>query len=866
MPQQPTDASSHRLHEELLIKLKHDPRIFDFIEKSSLDGLWYWDLEHPEHEWMSESFWATLGYDPATKKHLASEWQDIINQDDLKVAIENFQRHCENPSHAYDQLVRYRHKDGHTVWIRCRGMAIRDEHGNPIRMLGAHTDVTALKQNERQQVEYEQQQKRVFEKQADLLNELEKTADIGTWEFDVRTQDIKWSEQTKRIHEVSLDYEPSLDSGIEFYKEGASRRAITEAVTRGIEHGEPWDVELELITAKGRAIWVRALGKPDFVDGQCVRLFGVFQDITNTKLLKSQLAKQHELMRVTLKSIGDAVITTDAYGLVTWMNPIAQQMTGWMVDEAMGRQLSDVFNIVNEKTRITVENPVDSCLREKRIMGLANHTLLISREGTEYGIADSAAPIISEDGQMMGAVMVFHDVTEQRRIGDEMSYRATHDPLTGLFNRTEFEVRINRLVSDSTAESGLHGVLFVDLDQFKIVNDTCGHSAGDELLQQISYLLTQHIRASDFIARLGGDEFAIILVGCDEKKATNIAKSLCHAVDEYRYIHDGKSFRIGASIGLVPVKGQWQSTTELMQAADRACYAAKDAGRNRVHVWRESDQDIQQRHTEMGWATRIEYAIDNNQFVLFAQRIVPVRSSDKKLCMEVLLRLPDGKSGWVSPGTFLPVAERYYLASRIDIHVVERVIVTLENHANLSSISQVHVNLSGQSVGDRKFHKKLLELLRQTNADILKRLCFEITETVAIRSIADAASFVDSLRSIGIKISLDDFGAGSSSFGYLKNLDVEQLKIDGQFVRDILTDPMDEVAVKAFVEIAKLRQLDTVAEFVDSAEVLNRVTELGVDYAQGYYLHKPEPIENVLAITTIESKKAHIPLFSGDSA
>lgn len=325
-----------------------------------------------------------------------------------------------------------------------------------------------------------------------------------------------------------------------------------------------------------------------------------------------------------------------------------------------------------------------------------------------------------------------------------------------------------------------------------------------------------------------------------------ITKTLCDVVDAFRYINGSETFRIGASIGLVPFSGQWGNATELMQAADTACYTAKDAGRNRVHVWADTDKEIQQRHTEMNWATRIEQAIDKRHFVLFAQKIMPLQQSDKRLHLEVLLCLPDEKGKLQSPGAFLPVAERYHLASRIDYHVVENVIAQLQSYSHLEHIAKIHVNLSGQSVGDRQFHNKLQTLLRNASEKVCKRLCFEITETVAIRSIADAATFVDNMQGLGIKMSLDDFGAGSSSFGYLKNLDVEQLKIDGQFVRDILTDPMDEIAVKAFVEIAQLRKLETVAEFVDSAEVLHRVSELGVDYVQGYYLHKPEPLDQVL--------------------
>ncbi|WP_084407386.1 PAS domain-containing protein [Aestuariibacter salexigens] len=284
----------HRLYLELRELLRSDDRIFDFIEHSSLDGLWFWDLENPEHEWMSAKFWTTLGYDPSSKQHLASEWQEIINQDDLKLAVENFEKHCADPTYPYDQIVRYTHSSGRTVWIRCRGMAIRDENGKPIRMLGAHTDVSALKEQELERVDKETQQKLAFKKQALLLDDLERTANIGTWEVDLIAQTVTWSPETKRIHEVPNDYQPTLETGINFYKEGESRRRITEAVELGISNGTPWDLELELVTATGREIWVRALGKPEFVDGECVRLFGVFQDISRQKEVEHQLTVARE--------------------------------------------------------------------------------------------------------------------------------------------------------------------------------------------------------------------------------------------------------------------------------------------------------------------------------------------------------------------------------------------------------------------------------------------------------------------------------------------------------------------------------------------------------------------------------------------
>ncbi|MEI5638030.1 MULTISPECIES: PAS domain-containing hybrid sensor histidine kinase/response regulator [unclassified Pseudoalteromonas] len=307
--------TEHYLYTELKQLLKSDDKIFEFIESSSLDGMWFWDLEKPENEWMSPTFWQTLGYSAEDMKHLASEWQGIINQEDFSLALENFEKHCNDANHPYDQIVRYTHKNGKTVWIRCRGIAIRDEYGKPIRMLGAHTDITALKEHEIKRIEQATKQKLVLQKQADLLKELEQTANIGTWEVDLKTNEVIWSEQTKRIHEVPFNYKPSIESGIAFYKPGESQKLITEAVSLGIEQGKSWDLELELVTYKGNSIWVKALGKPMFENEECVGLFGVFQDITRQK----EIEQKEKLMRERAEAESIRLqLANDALGLGVW--------------------------------------------------------------------------------------------------------------------------------------------------------------------------------------------------------------------------------------------------------------------------------------------------------------------------------------------------------------------------------------------------------------------------------------------------------------------------------------------------------------------------------------------------------------------
>lgn len=679
-----------------------------------------------------------------------------------------------------------------------------------------------------------------------LLRIANRAANMGEWSIDVASGRVHWSDEICTILDVAPGTQPTLDQALGHFSP-EHRDRIQALVRKCIKDGEPFDSEFLISTASRPQVWVRVFGMAERNRaGDVVRFQGAYQDISERKENEIALAESHESLRVTLMSIGDAVITTDPSGNVHWMNPVAERLTGWSAERARDRPLQQVFDIVHEETRLPTENPVATCLQQAKVVGLAHHTLLLSRTGEEYGIEDSAAPMRDEAGNVLGVVLVFHDVTEQRRLSGEMSYRASHDKLTGLFNRAEFENRLSRLLQRSEAENSRHAMMFIDLDQFKLVNDACGHSAGDQLLQQVSTLLTESVRGHDTVARLGGDEFGILLEHCGMEQAQRIAQNICDRMEDHRFQHDEHRFRIGTSIGLVPVDRVLATKEAVMQAADASCYAAKDAGRNRAHTWSDHDRATRDRHGEMQWTTRIERALDKNGFALFAQKIECLSRTESGLHLEVLLRMLDDDGGLVAPGAFLPAAERYHLITRIDRWVLRAATRWLAALPDMSAVATLSVNLSGLSVGDRTFHGHTVELLTALGPEICQRLCIEITETAAITKLADASLFIDKVHALGVRVALDDFGAGASSFGYLKNLNVDCLKIDGRFIEDLLDDPLDDVAVRCFVDVARVVGLETVAEFVDRPDVLARVRELGIDYGQGFLLHKPEPIEGIL--------------------
>jgi diguanylate cyclase (GGDEF)-like protein/PAS domain S-box-containing protein len=685
-----------------------------------------------------------------------------------------------------------------------------------------------------------------------LLDRTSKMAGIGGWEADLLESTAVWSEQTCRIIGVSVDHQPSLEGMIDLFSPEA-RPAFRAALQASMTAGQAWDMELPFMRADGQRIWVRVVGSAELVDGVPVRLVGVLQDISdrvNQRLeldkLAADLDEDRSLLKVTLESIGEAVMTADLQGGITWLNPVAERLTGWASAEVIGMPLAQVFHVVHEETRKPVPEHVMACLEQGRPIAVARQLVLLSRSGEEFSIQDSAAPIHNEVGDVLGIVLVFRDVSEQHRLLSEMSFRASHDALTGLLNRAEFELRLGQSLAKSHEDGSHHAFLYIDLDQFKLVNDACGHTMGDQLLQQVARLLAEAVRGNDALARLGGDEFGILIEHCTVDQAQLVAQKICDRMDDFRFVHEERRFRIGTSIGLVPVDRRWQTTAAIQQAADTSCYAAKEAGRNRVHVWFESDVAVRERQFEMHWATRIEQALDDDGFVLFAQRITPLKDRRVGLHAEVLLRMTQPGGALIAPGAFLPAAERFHLASRIDRCVLRRAIEWMAALPDLTYIELLSVNLSGQSVGDRTFHCWAVDLLEKAGPRVCDALCLEITETAAVTNIANAVTFIDQVRTFGVKVALDDFGAGSSSFGYLKRLTVDILKIDGQFVRDLIDDPLDEVAVRCFADVAQVMGLTTVAEFVDQPAVLHKLKTMGIDFAQGYLLHLPEPLDRLI--------------------
>lgn len=555
------------------------------------------------------------------------------------------------------------------------------------------------------------------------------------------------------------------------------------------------------------------------------------------------LSRERQRARAVLASVSDGVITVDAENQVEFMNLVAEQLTGYKFSEVKGQNLSDVFQVENQALSETRSLPgFDSD------PGL----LLVGALGTQIPIELSVTAIDGAKKDECGSVIVFRDLTHSRKMAAQLVWQANHDPLTGLENRTRFDQRLERLISSATTGDKQHALLYVDLDQFKIVNDTCGHAAGDELLRRLTNVLKYKVRNSDIIARLGGDEFGILLENCAIDHAMTLANELRVLVNEFRFTWEGKLFSVGLSIGLVPIDENSKDASTIMMAADAACYAAKEGGRNRVHLFEPETSVAAQRKGEMHWISRIHGALEYGGLQLYLQDIIPVDGKSKKPShVEVLVRMKTDTDEMIPPGAFIPAAERYNLMPMVDRWVVTKAFSFLAElvAGQGAEISPLNINLSGASLVQEDFLGFVLaELERfQIPANLI---CFEITETAAIANLDDAVEFISTLKKVGCRFALDDFGSGLSSFGYLKHLPVDYLKIDGAFINDLEDNHIHRAMVDAINRLGHVMGIKTVAEFVETAETLEVLREIGVDYAQGYYISEPYPIREYAPVSS----------------
>jgi diguanylate cyclase (GGDEF)-like protein/PAS domain S-box-containing protein len=591
----------------------------------------------------------------------------------------------------------------------------------------------------------------------------------------------------------------------------------------------------------------RSYHRFDDIDEQLMTQFSksVQMAIINMKLVRD-IKTERERAEVTLHSIGDAVITTNVNCRVEYMNQVAESLTGWSFEEAKNRNVQDIFRIEDIDTGELFHDVVVSCLDENIII---NKSILVltDKNDSKKDIESSISPILNTSEQVEGVVIVFHDETQRRQLENTIKYQASHDPLTDLLNREAFDNELARHVHEASHNDKDHVLCYLDLDRFKLVNDTAGHTAGDQCLIQITSLIQTCIRNDDVLGRLGGDEFGLILQSCTHQNAIKITQSIIKAISEMEFRWDGCDYKLGVSIGINPLNQNTFDAADAIKKADLACYTAKDQGRGQAYVYEEKDSELIKRQEETYWATRITETIDNDRLCLFAQPIVSLKNRSTDTChLEILVRLLDENNNLVLPAAFIPAAERYNL-----MHLIDRKII-LETFKRINAYSagddvdtQFSINLSGNSLNDTGIAQYISDMAKQYDIET-DMICFEITETTAIKNLQNAKSFIKDLKGKGFKFALDDFGSGLSSFQYLKNLPVDYLKIDGSFVADMVNNNIDHAMVAAINEVGHVMGIETIAEYVENDQIISKLQKLGVDYGQGYGIEQPGPLDDFL--------------------
>ncbi len=729
------------------------------------------------------------------------------------------------------ETVRCR-KDGQRVDVEIYGMPVHVD-GRLIGIYGIYRDIskklTTLRALE--------ESRHAFQTMAENTGQL-------VYDYDVINGRIRWLGAVESVLGFPPDQVGKFSLGDwASHIHPDDRASCLEALEECDKSGARYHVQYRFLRQDGEWIPVEDIGSYLLNDqGKPYRSIGTIADISRRKQQQLALFNARELAEITLNAIADGVIRINTAGRIEYINASARRLLGSENGDVIGEPIESIIQLdPNASDQETAER-IRRCLHGQEIQVEDGQAFLRSHDGARRIIDFSAAPVRDSDQSIIGAVIAFSDISEQIEIRQQLAYQAEHDALTGLGNRYRFESEANRLIADSMSGEREHTLLYMDLDQFKIVNDTCGHHAGDELLRRLSKLIGEQVRRGDLLARLGGDEFGLLLADCTPEKATDIAAGIIREVNDFQLVWDQQRFSVGISIGVVSLAGQNDSTS-LLKAADQACYAAKDQGRNRYHVYCSDDHELRRRSKELRAAADVDAALADGRLELFFQHIKNIQDASETSHCELLLRMRNLAGELVTPGDFIPGAERYGKMAALDGWVVEKAFTTITGlqAANQLPVNfRCSINLSGATVNDPAVHDRIGHLLEQTGIDP-ELICFEITEHSAVTHFRNAARFLQKMRAMGCKIMLDDFGSGLSSFTYLKMLPVDYLKVDGNLITDIVASPFDLAIVQAIQTVARAFDIPVIAERVESVAVLEKLREIGVDYAQGYYLHQPEP-------------------------
>ena len=742
---------------------------------------------------------------------------------------------------------------GRTRWLANRGRALRGENGRAFRLIGTSTDITETKRREHRLRLLVEGTSRAtgeafFSRLVRHLAEAfrARCAFVASIEAPGRGRMLSFWKDGGYAEVGGVQIEGRLSPLSPTYRDRDGRRFPLATLTAAL--GTPSYLVTTMVGSRGQPIGLLGIlgDSPLDRDPATVSLLEMFAQRSAAEVDRLEalqdLSREKEHAQVTLASIGDGVIRTDAEGKVDFLNPVASWILGWRPEEAEGRPVSAIFRALDEANRKEASDAVALCLREQKLIIPPMPKVVARRtDGAEFSVRDSVAPIRDLSGRIVGAVLVFKDVTELRGMQREMRYLEEHDPLTGLINRQSFEKQLGDTL-DAGGEGGAsHFLCLLDLDEFQLVNDTFGPAAGDEILKRVATFIRGQVRESDVVARLGSDEFGILFSHCSQDLARRLAESIRDGLATLEFTRRQQTFGCSAGFGLVPFDGEAADVAEILTLAHGACFLARQQGRNQIHEYCPGDTAMADRLEEISWVHRIRSALEEDRFLLYQQPFAALKDGGLPIS-EIFLRLAGEGGEILPPGPLIQAAERYHLITAIDRWVVRRALQILggDSPAGEEPERIYSINLSGQSLSEDGFWQDIAEELQRSSLDP-RRICFEITETAAIANFEAAQRFFTRLRALGCRFLLDDFGSGMSSLAYLKNLPVDYLKIDGEFVLNIVQDPVQRAMVESIHRISRVLGLKTIGECVEGEDSLETLRRIGIDYAQGFWLAEPMP-------------------------
>lgn len=814
---------------------------FQFATRAGHFGVWEYDLKNDALIW-DDSMFKLYGIDQRDFKGNHDAWKQTLHPDDLNRVTKERKDALANENN-FNSVFRVVTPFSEVRYIECQAVIIRQADTTPLKMIGLNKDVT------------EQTLKDIkLEKHRDSLIKTHEIAGVGGWEFDVLNNKLSWTKLTYDIHELPHSYKPDVESAINFYTTD-SQPTIRNAIERGLVDGKGWDLELQITTAKGNRRWVRAIGETQKAQDHITHLIGTFQDITeriesleSLKYLLADLkeseAKQIALLNESesnlsrlsalLSAMNTGILFQDKNHDVEFVNSAFRKI--WGIDDSenlLGVTTKDVL----EKSSSYVARPDNSSKYLLKITDTHEISEKYEIELTDGRIITQLTfPVVDKQDTIIGRLWLYEDITQERQTAKQLLYLAERDPLTGLYNRSRFQLRLENLMSNARRSNASFALLYFDLDEFKSINDSFGHGTGDTVLVRTANEVLNMVRTEEILARLGGDEFALLTALNPTDDVSALAERIIKAVSSIPFRFRGKNIQLTTSIGIAIFPEHGETLEEFVAHADSAMYMAKKQGKNTWSIYDPKLDSSEIMVDRLTWNQKIVQSIENDLLDIHFQGVYD--TTTKKLQhIEALIRMHEASDPeeLIMPNQFIPVAEKSGLIVQLDTWMVNKCIELLSKNKKIPAIA---VNISGRTISNTDFPNTINKQLLAMKVDP-KRLIIEITETAAISDIQEANHFIDKLHQFNCEICLDDFGSGFATFSYLKHLNIDTLKIDGNFIRDLTNNAENQAFVKAMVDIADGLNKKCIVEFVETEEILNMVRNLGVKYAQGYYLGRP---------------------------